>query len=357
MTGYDLIGRMRKTRRRYPLNATEQALYNELVAICNEEQWPELFSCSNDELCAALRVSENTLDKARCVLIQAGLIFYKSGKSKRQFGQYSFSNKVTTAKIAANVYTYPGTNVGTNPETNDETNPPENPADYIKPKRETLTKQNIEVGADAPAAPQGKGKKIEVKKFQAPELAEVFTFFMSTIGNSKNQKCWPEDKCRNEAGKCFDHYAANGWVQGRGKPIKNWQAACRNWIRNALEGSFGNPAQRPSAAPSAAAPVNLQPQKPKLEPIAIEINFLYGRFCEGFVTIKSLEHYQYDYLKKVGLINFSEPQVDAIKKQAIRENAECSTNQATLTRYMKLFGVIAYFTQLKAQGKEAVFEE
>ena len=29
----------------------------------------------------------------------------------------------------------------------------------------------------------------------------------------------------------FDFYEANGWVQGRNKPIKDWKAAVRNWQR------------------------------------------------------------------------------------------------------------------------------
>lgn len=30
----------------------------------------------------------------------------------------------------------------------------------------------------------------------------------------------------------FDHYEANGWVQGnRAKPVVNWKAAARNWQR------------------------------------------------------------------------------------------------------------------------------
>ena len=30
----------------------------------------------------------------------------------------------------------------------------------------------------------------------------------------------------------IDFYTANGWVQGKGKPIKNWQACIRLWERN-----------------------------------------------------------------------------------------------------------------------------
>ncbi len=31
-----------------------------------------------------------------------------------------------------------------------------------------------------------------------------------------------------------DHYQANGWTQGKGKPIRDWQAAVRTWERNGL---------------------------------------------------------------------------------------------------------------------------
>ena len=30
----------------------------------------------------------------------------------------------------------------------------------------------------------------------------------------------------------IDYYEANGWVQGKGKPIKDWKACIRTWDRN-----------------------------------------------------------------------------------------------------------------------------
>lgn len=35
----------------------------------------------------------------------------------------------------------------------------------------------------------------------------------------------------SEAVAFFDYYEANGWTQGKNKPIKDWKAAARGWIR------------------------------------------------------------------------------------------------------------------------------
>ena len=100
LTGYELTVKLRKTRRRHPLTSTEQALFYELVAICNEVDWENVFVCSNDELCHVLCISENTLNTARMALINAGLIYYASGKSRRQYSSYSFTQKLSSPKTA-----------------------------------------------------------------------------------------------------------------------------------------------------------------------------------------------------------------------------------------------------------------
>lgn len=41
-----------------------------------------------------------------------------------------------------------------------------------------------------------------------------------------------ERKNKINAEQFVDYYTANGWTQGRGKPIKDWKAAVRTWERN-----------------------------------------------------------------------------------------------------------------------------
>jgi len=43
-----------------------------------------------------------------------------------------------------------------------------------------------------------------------------------------------------EANKFYDYYESNGWKQGKGKPIINWKAAARNWIRRSEEYKINN---------------------------------------------------------------------------------------------------------------------
>ncbi len=134
MNGYELTDKLRKTRRRHRLTAPTQALYYELVAICNEEGWPDEFKCSNDELCSALQVSEKSLIAYRQELIQAGLLYYMSGKSKKKVGIYSFvkeflngckfynqSDSLTVSQLGSQSVSQSG----------------EKPPDLIKTKKET----------------------------------------------------------------------------------------------------------------------------------------------------------------------------------------------------------------------------
>lgn len=50
----------------------------------------------------------------------------------------------------------------------------------------------------------------------------------------------------------LDYYTANGWVQGKSKPIRDWQATIRTWERNDMQRSGGSVATvvAPKAKPA-----------------------------------------------------------------------------------------------------------
>ena len=56
------------------------------------------------------------------------------------------------------------------------------------------------------------------KRFSPPSLNEIIEFF-------KEKK-----ETTQEAEKFFNHFESNGWKVGGKTPMKNWQAAAKNWI-------------------------------------------------------------------------------------------------------------------------------
>ena len=47
-----------------------------------------------------------------------------------------------------------------------------------------------------------------------------------------------------DAEKFFDYYETNGWVQGKGKPVKDWKACVRTWERSGFNQTLGNKNQK-----------------------------------------------------------------------------------------------------------------
>lgn len=61
--------------------------------------------------------------------------------------------------------------------------------------------------------------KPKTRRFQPPTLEEALAY-ADERGYSIDVRHF------------IDYYTANGWTQGRGKPIRDWRAAMRNWVRN-----------------------------------------------------------------------------------------------------------------------------
>lgn len=79
----------------------------------------------------------------------------------------------------------------------------------------TTSNQKDFLGADKPPTPAR-------KKFVPPTVEQVRAY-CEERGNSI------------DAARFVDYYATNGWVQGGGKPIKDWRACVRTWERNGKE--------------------------------------------------------------------------------------------------------------------------
>lgn len=70
----------------------------------------------------------------------------------------------------------------------------------------------------APPTPAPSPSKPARPRFTPPTREEVAAY-CEQIG------------CTIDVDRFCDYYEANGWVQGRGKPIKDWRATVRNWLR------------------------------------------------------------------------------------------------------------------------------
>lgn len=105
MNSYQLMFKLRKVRADTYLTATDQALYYELLSICNEKGWKEVFDARSSVLCTSLNIWDKTLRKSRHNLAQAGLITFQSCKDKRVGCYYSFlevlGNDMQTSTVSS----------------------------------------------------------------------------------------------------------------------------------------------------------------------------------------------------------------------------------------------------------------
>jgi len=305
----------------------EIALYFYLLKVSNSTGWKNPFGLSNSMTIAKFNWGKTSFNNAKNRLKKAGLIDFKGGDGRGNVYQYEIKVLVKGTR-GAPLY-------DTLSDTLSDTLYDQKPATSINIKDKPKQKKDIGL-----APPRN-------KIFKAPELKEVREYFLSTIGNSKNQNAWPSDKCHNEALRLVDHYTANGWVQSRGKKIIDWKAACRNWIRNELTGTFSNtkiaPPQKVIEKPKA--------EQPAVNRIQVDINYLRDRFIENEENVTTISIYPeyYNFLKQEGLINFNTEHQEQIKKMATAK-LNGSATEKELISMMKKIAVIEYFKKLKQNG-------
>lgn len=120
-----------------------------------------------------------------------------------------------------------------------------------------------------------KGRKRPPARFVPPTLEEVAAYCK-------------ERKNTVDPERFHDYYSANGWVQGKGKPIKDWKAAVRTWGRNST-GSVGSGQRTQKNPPKSMQPGdNYQPTRDRIQ----EQNDWLDKFLkeqEGYQSDESLQ--------------------------------------------------------------------
>ncbi len=80
-------------------------------------------------------------------------------------------------------------------------------------------KRNVTDDVTSNAREEKRREDNNIRRFTPPTVVEV--------------KEYCDSRCNSVDPENFiDHYEANGWVQGKGKPIKNWKACVRTWEKN-----------------------------------------------------------------------------------------------------------------------------
>ena len=119
MNSYQLISKLRKIRNDTYLTAIDQALYYELISICNEKGWKEVFEVRSSVLCTSLNIWDKTLRKSRKILADAGLIFFESCRDKRIGCYYSFQTILSNDMKSSVISSVNGTDDITGENTDD----------------------------------------------------------------------------------------------------------------------------------------------------------------------------------------------------------------------------------------------
>lgn len=119
MNSYQLISKLRKIRNDTYLTAIDQALYYELISICNEKGWKEVFEARSSVLCTSLNIWDKTLRKSRKILADAGLISFESCRDKRVGCYYSFQTNLSNDIKSSAISSVNGTDENTGENTDD----------------------------------------------------------------------------------------------------------------------------------------------------------------------------------------------------------------------------------------------
>lgn len=175
-----------------PQPNTVIALWHALMSIANKAGWPDTFTVASSVLGLRSGLNASALKRARNKLATDGFIEWKS-RGGNLAAQYKINSLV--------VQNYSQNEPQFEPQSEPQIAP------QCEPQSEPINKHKQKLNKEVP-----KG----TKKFIPPTVIEVADYCV-------------ERKNGINAQSFIDYYTANGWVQGKGKPIKDWKACIRTW--------------------------------------------------------------------------------------------------------------------------------
>lgn len=234
----------------------------------------------------------------------------------------------------------------------------------IQYNTEDKTKQNKSSAAKKPPAEKSVSKKKEEdppepfwqelisvwfdfgkEKFNAePSFAgqdpKIFKRIIALLKKraAANQVEWTQDTGPRRLRLFLDAAFADDWLS-KHFLLSNLEKQYDSVIQNQRQAAEAKKASESTEVNKAATtlPVNNK--------ITREIDYLYGRYCEKEVTIRSIEEAHYFYLNGLKLLDFNEDQIAAIGDRATNYILESNYQQSedSYKKYCKKFAVLEYF--------------
>lgn len=215
--------RWQTTRR---LGASEIALWFGLARIWNNAGRPIVLSVPSVNLELKSGLSKMGVFRARKKLVDHGLIECKKGEGNKKAPVYRIltpwnvgnkvSNEVSNKSEVGNKVSNGVSNEVSNGVSNKSESRYQSKyhSKYHSDNLYRVRERDIHNIFNSDVEPTKK-----TNRFKIPTLEEIKNFIQ-------------ENNYQVDAERFFDYYESNGWTIGRNKPMKNWQAAIRNWNRN-----------------------------------------------------------------------------------------------------------------------------
>ncbi|WP_302227413.1 hypothetical protein [Veillonella magna] len=204
LTYLDLLQEFDKWQSTRRLGASEIALWFALARIWNNAGRPIVLSVPSVNLELKSGLSKMGVFRSRKKLVDHGLIECKKGEGNKKAPVYRILTPWNVSNKVSN-------EVSNKTESRYQS---KYQSKYHSDNLYRVRERDIHNIFNSDVEPTKK-----TNRFKIPTLEEIKKFIQ-------------ENNYQVDGERFYDYYESNGWTVGKNKPMKNWQAAIRNWNRN-----------------------------------------------------------------------------------------------------------------------------